>query len=38
MIGHRSLTPEQLVAFGMDVGDEVEAELAADEAAADSQE
>ena len=33
VIGHRSLTPEQLVAFGMDVGDEVEAELAADEAA-----
>ena len=38
VIGHRSLTPEQLVAFGMDVGDEVEAELAADEAAADSPE
>ena len=38
VIGHNSLTPEQLVAFGMDVGDEVVAELAADEAAADSQE
>ena len=32
VIGHRSLTPEELVAFGMDVGDEVVAELAADEA------
>ena len=31
VIGHNSLTPEQLVAFGMDVGDEVVAELAADE-------
>ena len=38
VIGHNSLTPEQLIAFGMDVGDEVVAELAADEAAADSQE
>ena len=27
VIGHRSLTPEQLVGVGMDVGDEVEAEL-----------
>ena len=33
VIGHRLLTPEQLVAFGMDVGDEAEAQLAADEAA-----
>jgi hypothetical protein len=32
VIGHNSLTPEQLVAFGMDVGDEVVAELAPGEA------
>ena len=34
VLGHRSLTPEELVAFGIDVGDEIElqAELDADEA------
>ena len=40
VIGHRSLTPEDLVAFGMALGDEaeLEAELEADEAEADSKE
>ena len=36
VLGHRSLTPEELVAFGMDVGDEIELEAA--EAAADDTE
>ncbi len=28
VLGHRSLTPEELIAFGMDVGDEIEREAA----------
>ena len=34
VLGHRSLTPEELIVFGIDVGDEIElqAELDADEA------
>jgi hypothetical protein len=36
VIGHRSLTPEDLIAFGMDLGDE--AELEAAEAEVDSEE
>jgi hypothetical protein len=36
VIGHRSLTPEDLIAFGMDLGDE--AELEAAEAEGDSEE
>ena len=37
---HRSLTPEDLIAFGMDLGDEaeIEAELVAAEAEDDSEE
>ncbi len=30
VLGHRSLTPEELVAFGIDVGDEIELEAALD--------
>ena len=30
VLGHRSLTPEELIAFGMDVGDEIELEAEAD--------
>jgi hypothetical protein len=37
VVGHRSLTPEELVAFGMDLGDEIDAELTADDAQADSE-
>ena len=34
VVAHRGLTPEDLIAFGMDLGDEaeLEAELAADDA------
>ena len=28
VLGHRSLTPEELIAFGMDVGDEIERQAA----------
>ena len=31
VLGHRSLTPEELIALGMDIGDEVEVQLEAAE-------
>jgi uncharacterized membrane protein len=37
VVGHRSLTPEELLVLGMDIGDEVEAQLEAAAAESDSE-